>query len=195
MRPNKKLFDEFNKIFFASSTAALFVIVIFFFSRELFASRFIVLAAWGLVILYTLVVHLIVRGIQKQMYLKGVGTHKVILVGADQVAESLAREFELNKKLGYKVVAHLARVDIESMNKIEGMALEGEVDEIVQTDPNFSREDVLKLLDISNEYHLDFKYAADMLGARKSNVDIKTIQGIPVLEIKKTPLDLSLIHI
>ena len=48
MRPDRKMFDVFSQIFLACSTGTLIVIVTFFFSRELFSSRFIILAAWGL---------------------------------------------------------------------------------------------------------------------------------------------------
>ena len=39
MRPNRKMFNVFNRIFMACSTGTLIVIVAFFFSRELFSSR------------------------------------------------------------------------------------------------------------------------------------------------------------
>jgi len=46
IKNNKKIFDELRKIFLACSTSTLLLIAVFFFSRELFSSRFIILAIW-----------------------------------------------------------------------------------------------------------------------------------------------------
>jgi len=189
IRPNKKMFDVFKQIFFACSTGTLIVIVAFFFSRELFSSRFIILAAWGLAIIYVSWAHLLVRFMQRWLYKKDIGVHKIILVGQDQTSQILASEFKRNAKLGYRIVYWAQSFDQALINKIRELTEEDRVDEIVQADPNFSREMTLNLIDLANEYHLDFKYTADLLGARRANFDIKTINGIPLVEIKKTPLD------
>ncbi|NMC51144.1 sugar transferase [Candidatus Kuenenbacteria bacterium] len=189
MRPSKKVFDLLNKIFLACSTGTLVVILIFFFSRELFTSRFIILAAWILSIIYISLAHLIVRGIQHLLYRKEIGVHRVILVGTDNTSEILAAEFYRNPGLGYKIIYRSKSTNGELAKKVDELASEEKVDEIIQADPNLSREEVIGLINLANKYHLDFKYAADLLGARRTNIDIKTINGIPLIEIKKTPLD------
>src|SRR3989338_3617087 len=189
MRPDRKMFDVFSQIFLACSTGTLIVIVTFFFSRELFSSRFIILAAWGLAIVYVNLAHLTVRLIQRWLYKKNIGVHKIILVGQDQTSHALAQEFKRNVKLGCRIVYWTEDFNQALINKTRELAKEDKVDEIVQTDPNFSREATLNLIDLASEYHLDFKYAADLLGARRTNFEIKTVNGIPLVEIKKTPLD------
>ncbi|OGG95888.1 hypothetical protein A2V95_01185 [Candidatus Kuenenbacteria bacterium RBG_16_41_7] len=189
MRPTRKIFDLLNKIFFACSTGTLAVILIFFFSRELFSSRFIVLAAWTLSIIYISLAHLILRGIQHLLYRQEIGVHRVVLVGTDNTSEMLAAEFYRNPRLGYKIVYRSKSTNGELVKKVEELAAEDRVDEIIQADPNLTREEVIGLINMANQYHLDFKYAADLLGARRTNIEIKTINGIPLVEIKKTPLD------
>ncbi|HOZ36878.1 MAG TPA: sugar transferase [bacterium] len=189
MRPSRKIFDLLNKIFFACSTGALGVILIFFFSRELFTSRFIVLAAWVLAIIYISLAHLIVRAIQHWLYRREIGVHRVILVGTDNTSDILAAEFYRNPSLGFKIIYRTKSTNGELAKKVEELASEDKVDEIIQADPNLSREEVIGLINLANKHHLDFKYAADLLGARRTNIEIKTINGIPLVEIKKTPLD------
>lgn len=189
MRANRKIFEVLSRIFLAASTGTLAVIVIFFFSRELFSSRFIILAAWGLSIIYISLAHLIITWIQRLLFKKGIGVHRVVLVGSDKTSEMLVSEFKKNIKLGYRVVVWSQGYSSELRDKVVALYKEGGVDEIVQADPNLSREDTLSLIELANDYHLDFKYAADLLGARRSNFEIRTINGIPIVEIKKTPLD------
>src|SRR3989339_706490 len=64
-----------------------------------------------------------------------------------------------------------------------------EVDELIQSDPNLSKAETLRLYDFADEYHLTFKYAADLLGTKVLKTEVAEIAGIPIVEVKKTPLD------
>jgi exopolysaccharide biosynthesis polyprenyl glycosylphosphotransferase len=189
MRPNRKLWDVLNRIFFGCSTGSLFLILFFFFSRELFSSRFIIIAAWVIAIVYISFSHIVIGMLQKVLYRKGIGMRRVFLVGGGSTGEMLAGEFKSNYRLGYKIVGWSLEVSGELVDKIKDLVHSDKIDEIVQADPNLSREQTLALMNVANEYHLDFKYAADLLGARRFNFDIRAINGIPLVEIKKTPLD------
>ncbi len=189
MRPGQKLFGVLSKIFLASSTATLIVIVAFFFSRELFSSRFIILAAWLLSVVYVSAAHIIMNLIQKRLYKKGMGVHRIALVGDSQDGNYLAKEIASRKKYGYTVALRQSKVDENLIQRIVEMAKRDELDEIVQADSNMDREESLRLLELANLHHLEFKYVADLLGATRTNFDINTISGIPIIGIKKTPLD------
>ncbi len=189
MRPGRKIFKMLSNIFLGCSTGTLIVIVVFFFSRELFSSRFIILAGWALAILYISLAHLVIRWIQQWFYKKKIGIHRIIFIGGDKTSLLLENEFENNLKLGYQIVYRSNRVDDLLVKQIKKLALNNEIDEIIQADASFNREQTLLLIELANEYHLEFKYAADLLGARKTNIEVHTINGIPIVEIKKTPLD------
>ena len=136
-----------------------------------------------------MLVHILMSRLQRSLYKHGIGIHRVFLVGGGHTSEMLVGEFNRNPKLGYIIVERMNEVDQTCVSEIKRLAKENKIDEIVQSDPNVSRQQTLILMDIANEYHLDFKYAADLLGARRFNFEIKTINGIPLVEIKKTPLD------
>lgn len=189
MKPNRKMLNTFNRVFLSCSTGTLIVIVAFFFSRELFSSRFIILAGWVFSVVYIVLAHWAMNWIQRLLYLKGVGVHRIILVGGDNTSHMLAGEFNRNPKLGYRIVERVEEFNENLVEEIKRIVSQDGVDEIVQSDPNLTREETLILMDIANEYHLDFKYTADLLGAKRTNIDIKAINGIPLVEIKKTPLD------
>ncbi len=189
MRPARKITKTLGNIFLACSTGTLMVIVAFFFSRELFSSRFIILAAWILAVIYISLAHLIVAYIQRKLYKKGVGVHRIIFVGANELSQLLAGFFKNNPSLGYQIVYETGSYSPELEVKVEQLAQQGQVDEIFQADPDIGRQEILKLIDLANNYHLGFKYAADLLGAKTNNVEIYTLNGVPLVEIKKTPLD------
>lgn len=63
---------EFNRVFLASSSGFALVLAIIVFSRELFASRFIVLAGWVLAVIFVLALRLVIRFIER-IFLRSAG--------------------------------------------------------------------------------------------------------------------------
>ncbi len=184
-----KIFAEIGKIFLACSTSMLAVIVAAFFSRELFNSRFILLAAWIFSIIFVLITRLIVRGIQRLLYSRGLGAQRVILIGADEITEDVAKEIYRHKGLGYQIVARFENLKNGNLEKLEDIRKNKGLDEIIQADANLPREENLALLEYAKEHHLVFKYIADIFAARTPRVEFYPLAGVPVVEVKYTPLD------
>lgn len=188
--PNRRLTDEFAKIFLACSTGIMLVIIFIFFKREFFSSRFIILAAWIASIIFVFLGRLIIRNIQKFLYKSGVGVHKVIIIGNGEIEENIAQELNFNVRWGYQIIHRIK--DDANISKDYLLKLKEKfevIEEIIQANPNLNREKILELLDFCSEHHIVFKYATDLLGAQSARVEINTIAGIPIVEIKKSPLD------
>ncbi len=189
IKNSRKIFDEISKIFLACSTGVLAIIVGAFFSRELFNSRFILLVAWVLSFIFVIFGRLIIRGIQKILYLKNIGTHKIVLIGDDNSTKDIAKEIYKNKKLGYQIIARLNNLENGNFDKLIQIYKTKGIDEIVQADTNLSRKENLSLLDFADENHIVFKYAADFFQTQSSNMDFYTLAGVPIIEVKRTKLD------
>jgi exopolysaccharide biosynthesis polyprenyl glycosylphosphotransferase len=63
------------------------------------------------------------------------------------------------------------------------------VDEVLLADPDLPKDQRYQLIDTANELHLDFKYAADIMGLARINTETVTLSGIPIVEVKKTSLE------
>jgi exopolysaccharide biosynthesis polyprenyl glycosylphosphotransferase len=186
---NPKLFDEIRRAFLACSTSTLLLIAVFFFSRELFSSRFIILAAWLFAIVYVSLGRVIVRLLQRFFYKIGAGVNRVILVGNGRNETIIQQEFQNKPRLGFKVMAIFKSAEAELLKKIQELKILDELDEIIQTNPDLPKEQVARLIDWCQEYHLSFKYTADILNTPAFNLQVDTLAGIPIAEIKKTNLD------
>ncbi len=184
-----KIFDEVGKIFLACSTGMLAVIVGAFFSRELFNSRFILLAAWIFSIVFVLLARLIVRLVQYILLGKGLGVRRVVMIGANDSADDIAKEMYRNKRLGYLLVARFDDFNNGTSEELDKLYQANRFDEIIQADAGLSREQNMALLDFADEKHLVFKYAADFFTTQSPRVDLYTIAGVPVVEVKRTVLD------
>lgn len=184
-----QLAQEIRKIFFACSTGLALVAIIIFFQRELFDSRFIVLAGWLFAVIYLIIAHAFLRWLQRFLFRYGLGVHKVILVGNSKTTDKLIVEFSSNKNAGFEVIKRVRDFSLETAQELAEFIKDREVDEIIQSDPNLSKAETLRLYDFSNENHITFKYVADLLEVKVLRTEVAEIIGIPVVEVKRTTLE------
>jgi len=184
-----KVVREFYRVILACSTGFVLVVVLIFLRRELFDSRFIVLMAWILAILFISFSRVLVRFLQKYLFKYGIGVHKVVLVGDSKTSDVLMKEFSAYKDSGFEVVKRIKDFRLETAQELAEFIKVKDFDEIIQSDPNLSKAEVLRLFDFADEYHLTFKYAADLLGTKVLKTELSELAGIPIVEVMKTPLD------
>lgn len=189
IRGARQFAQELRKIFFASSTGLAIVAIIIFFQRDLFDSRFIVLAGYVLATVYVSVGHIFVRWLQKRLLRHGMGAHKVILVGASKTTDNLLAEFSSNRRLGFEVVKRVKEFSLETAQEVAEFIANREVDEIIQGDPNMSKAETLRLYDFATDNHITYKYVADLLEVKVLRTEVAEIMGVPIVEVKRTTLE------
>lgn len=180
---------ELARVFLACSTGLALVAIFIFFRRELFDSRFIVIVAWFLSILYVGIGRLFIRFLRKRLFRFGFGVRHLILVGNSKTTDKLLSEFSANPVLGYTVVKRLRDFSLESVQELLEIMQTTPVEEIMQSDPNLSKAEALRLYDFASEHHLVYKYVADLLEVKVLRTEVSDLAGIPIVEVKKTTLD------
>lgn len=189
IRGTRRIIEELRKIFLACSTGLLAIFILFFFNRDFFSSRFIILAAFGFAILYVGIARLAVIYIERLLFRKGFGVHRVVLVGSNKIAKMIASEMLHKKGLGFNVQLHCDELTPSTKKKIIELHKRGMVDELIQTDPHLSRERIEEMYEFCEENHIVFKYTAALFDTQATNIAIQPIAGIPIVEIRKTALD------
>ena len=185
----KKITGEISRVILACSTGLVAIIIYMFFQRELFSSRFIILATWVLAIVYVVIARVFIRWLQRNLYAKGIGTHKAVLIGSEETTNRLSALMHQSKKLGIEISKRFKEINNKTFAELKELAQKRKIDEIILADANISKSEMLELYDISDEFHLTFKYAADLLGAKVLKTEVMEIGGIPIVEVLKTPLD------
>lgn len=181
--------SELGRIFLGGSTAVLMVIVFIFFKREFFASRFIILASWVFAILFMWMVHILVRGLQHALLRRGVGARRVALFGHDATAEAIVRHFRSHPGAGYRVVQAWSDVSMDSLQAFDEMLKSDGIDDVIQADPSLPKAQTLQLLERCSDHNVVFRYAADVFDTHAGNVVFEDVAGVPMIEIRRTPLD------
>jgi len=189
MKGTRRIIDEFGKVFVSCSAGIMVIIVAIFLQRELFSSRFIILAAWILAVIFVFMLRLFVILVQRSLFKKGIGVKRAVLIGSDKTKQELSDTFRKRKVFGIKVVGEYSMFDENAEGKILELWRGRNIDEVILADPTLNKETNLKLADFTQEHNLTFKYAADLFKTYATNIDVSTISGIPVVELKRTPLD------
>ncbi|MBI2984586.1 MAG: sugar transferase [Candidatus Kerfeldbacteria bacterium] len=185
----RRVTGELGRIFLGASTGVLMIIVFIFFRREFFTSRFIILAGWVLSILFLWASHLLVRGVQRLMLTRGVGVRQAVIVGNDATTNHLLSTFHSRPELGVRVLRHYPQVDPSALAELGTLIQQQTVDEVIQAEAGLSRAQALELLDHCLESNVSFRYAADVLDTQVARVDMDYVAGVPIMELKRTPLD------
>ncbi|MEI6627425.1 MAG: sugar transferase [bacterium] len=189
MTGTRRLIDEISSIFLASSTAVMVLMFVIFFSRNLFDSRFIFIAGWIFSIIFVIVGRGLIRLMQHFLYRFGIGVHRVVIIGEGGISDKVVESFQEDIKAGYKVVERFADFDKKTEDTLIKMAPLDVFDEIVVATAELTPKERERLHDFSYVNHVTLKYVADIFDFPLSNFEINTINGWPIVEVKKTKLD------
>ena len=180
---------DFFQIIVAVSATILLVIIYIFFAGQIFESRFIILAGWIFAIIFLPLGRFLVKKIQRYIVGKyAVGTHNVVIIGNDKTTHKVIQEIQSKPELGYRIIQHFLDIDAE---KIKDFIIENinDIDEVVLASHDYDRSDVLEILDLCEEQRIDFKFVPNLFQALTTNIEMNTFDGVPLIEIKRTPLD------
>lgn len=187
IRP-RRLAVEATRVVLATSASFAAVLAIAFFSRTLFESRFIMLAAWAFVIVFVIIERLLLRGLQRSLRRLGVGLMNVAIIGKTKSGNALREFFDANPRIGYRVACQVGTFG-EGKNKILTLKRAGYLDMIVVADADVDRKNIETIKAFTDVEHVAFAYSADVMPSGTARPIIHTFAGRPVIEVPKTPLD------
>ncbi len=187
IRRSNRPWGDFARIVMATSAGLIGIIIYIFVRREFFDSRFLILAAWVLAIVFVswgrLAVVIIQRYLASYYHL---GSHNVLVIGGDGISEEIRAEIKGRPSLGYYLVKYFKDLDLPEIKK----AVEGEaIEDIILANPDFPRQLVLELVDFCEEKHLNFKFVPNLFQTLTSNIEFDTLGAVPLIELKRTALD------
>lgn len=182
-----KFIEEFFKIVIASSAGLMAIIIYIFIRGALFNSRFIVLAAWVLAIVFVFSGRLALQFIRR--YLVGnrdYGIERVLVIGNDKITSELVEEIKNSPGVGMRLAALIPAID---MGVVRRMINQAEVDEVLLGEINGNSQNILELINFCQERRIDFKFVPNLFQAMTANLEIDSLGGVPVIEMKRTALD------
>ena len=187
LKSTRSFWREFFKIIFSVTVGTTLVILMIFLRREWFSSRFVILTGWMLAIIFIAVARYIINFIQRLLLIyKGLGVHKLVLIGRGNFCDTICRETRTHPELGYKVILEENKIDIDNLRLVHKNR---QIDEILVCDPNISMPDLRQISDFCHRNRIEFKFVPAILQSISTNFEIKVLFDEPIIVIKNTPLE------
>jgi len=189
-------FSELVSIFTSVTVGVMLILAILFISDASFFSRLLIVYAWIISIILVILGRLLIHGIQRLLYAKNIGVHRVVIVGNNEITESLIAQLS-GKFTGFRVVGIVNGNLKRGQGKIRLYKnfsrflndKRKDFDEVIQADPSLTDNQVAELNQFCEENGKIYRFVPDLTQVRTANVEVAAMKGIPMIEVKKTPLD------
>lgn len=185
IRATRRFWSETYSIFKGTTIVVVLVMVGFFLQREWFSSRFIIVAAWGIVIFLVSFGRVFLHALQKFLLANhGIGVHRVLLIGSSDKMKYICRVIRAQKSLGYKIVDHVEYINIRQIKRINQ---EDGIDEVIVHESVMPDDLLAKLHDYCMINNITYKFIPS--SRQTTRFEMLMFEGEPIIEISHTPLD------
>jgi len=185
LKKPRRLVDDIYGAFTGISTGVMGIVMFIFLRAELFSSRFLVVGTWILSIVFVVIGRSLIRFTQRQLYKYGYGVHRVVLIGDTSAARHINKGCQKSHS-GFNIVGRIGDINGSTLKSLKQISEERGIDEIIQTDPVVSKTKMLDLIDFADDRKIDMKYIPDMFGTEATNIEVRAISGLPVVELRRT---------
>ncbi len=185
MRVTRRFWQEAYGVTKAITFGLIIIIIGVFLNKEWFSSRFIIIIGWLLAIIYVVFARYIIQRFQKWLLVhKGIGVHRVLLIGFNDKMRTMRTLLVKNRLLGYKVIDQIAD---ESISHIKEIRRTKGIDEIIIGDSSMTDDEQAKLFDYCQINNILYRYFPTTL--QTTHFSMMIFNGEPIIEFHHTPLD------
>lgn len=188
LRGTRRFVHEFNRILVGTSLVMLLGVVLFFFNQSIFPSRFIILSAWVLSVIFILLGRFILKQVQEASFARGYGLHKLVLVNGHGMESKIIQKALRDRSHGYEIVGELSNGPA-LLGQLEQLAQQFHLDEIMQADPSTPASENLQLVEFARRKGIHFSFVPNLFEVRQNSVEINNLTGVPIISLKNSPLD------
>ena len=198
-RARLSIMDEVFKIVKSVSAGVLVLMAATFLYREYSFSRGMLIISWLTLILFLGTWRFLVNRVRLALRGKLGSRRNLLIIGGGDPAVRIIEHISGDPHWDYKVKGVLLADgdDIVSargipvlgkMRDLAGVISREGIEEVILSDPSISRESIMDVILECEKNLVEFRLVADLLGMVASEVDMMTIDGIPLLGLKESPL-------
>lgn len=188
LKGTRRFITELGRIAMGTSLGLLVIMILFFFNRTIFPSRFIILATWVLSTIFVWVGRYILKLIQEALFLRGYGLHNLIIINGNHSQASTLMRILKSQRYGYNVVAEIAHTS-NTVAELEQLYRTEPFDEIIQANPNVASNEDAKLVEFARNNGIQFSFAPNLFEVQRNSIELGSVSGVPVVSLKNSPLD------
>ncbi|MBW4061376.1 sugar transferase [Candidatus Saccharibacteria bacterium] len=192
--------EEFGKVVVAVSGGVMFLILVDFASSQpIFPSKLVPIYTYIFGLVFVLVGRVALRMLQRYLFRYGIGVHQALLVGSGELAQRIALDLHPVAS-GYHLVGTIDRARgaakrmqgvtvYDSLEQALAASAGDRLDDIIQADSVLDQEEIIELVNYATNHQVSYRFVPNQFGLYATNSVLGTMAGIPVMEIRLTPLD------
>ncbi|MFA7278433.1 MAG: sugar transferase [Candidatus Gracilibacteria bacterium] len=193
LKVSRALARDLAKMFFLIFAWIMVIIAYFFAIRTFPFSRLLLMYATILTTIFLGAERIIIHLIRQQLLKKGMGQYRVAIIGENDFARDFMNK--IKNHIDYKLIGFIGETSkheqkdhfLGTTASLEKLIKKHKIEQIIQTGEvsKFGSE----VLATCRELHVKYSFVPDLMEVQRTNVEISTMRGIPILELKPTPLD------
>lgn len=192
LRTSRPLSRELGKLFFLIFSWIMFIIAYYFIMRTFPFSRLVLMYATIITTLLLTLERIIIHYTKHALFRRGIGQYRVAVIGDSEFTNDLIIKFQ--KHIDYKYAGRIGTKThhdeekyLGSEEELEEIIKKYDLDQIIQSDNQ--EEKGQEILATCRANHIKYSFVPNLLDVQRTNIQISTMQGIPIIELKPTPLD------
>jgi exopolysaccharide biosynthesis polyprenyl glycosylphosphotransferase len=199
-RMSTEVVDEFITVFSATTIAVAAIVVIQAMLQQYEYSRGVIVYLWIFVILSVGSGRALYRALQGVLHRRGVGVSRVLVVGDSDAGKMVMQSIMNRPDLGFHLagfVYHQPAAMMRDFGRFRALGTVADVPslidggaivEIIIALPSSAHEEVWPILHLCERHGVDIKLIPDLFELSLSRVQVESVGGIPLLDVRERPL-------
>lgn len=193
-------FDEVYAIINGTATGTIIMIVFIFMYRAAFYSRAIFIYAGIFVVILLGISRLIKVTLLRALRRRGIGSERVLIVGAGEVARTVMRAVVANPECGFNIIGFLddnpvkGETDIGrfkalgSLDNLADVVHEQAIDEVIITLPWQYHRKIVSIMAYCERESIRARIVPDLFQMTISRMHVEDIAGVPMIGVKEVSI-------
>lgn len=205
------LVDEFTAIFKAVLLMVAALVVLLFLSRQLFFSRIVFIYLIPVTLLLMGLERYIIRRVYRQLWERGIGTRKLLVIGATDAARRVMDSIVDRPNLGYHLVGYIDNMlrfsrwimpvkyrhgsmtgrevpHLGTIEQIETILDTYDVEEVIIALPATEHQTVNRVIERCRERKLAYTLVPDVFELPIGTLDVQQLNGVPLISLNENKL-------
>lgn len=193
-------FDEFYAIINGTATGTIIMIVFIFLYQAAFYSRAIFIYAGIFVVLLVGLSRLIKVSMLRYLRRRGIGSERVLIVGAGEVARTVLRAVVANPECGFNIIGFLDDDPLKgetnigrfkalgNLGNMPDVLHEQAIDEVIITLPWQYHRKIVSIMSLCERSHIRTRIVPDLFQMTISRMHVEDIAGVPMIGVKEVSI-------
>lgn len=185
--------DEVGSIAVGTTVGIAIMVIAVFYYRPAALSRLMFVYAGALIVVFLSLSHLLEHMLRAQLRRRGIGTERVLVVGAGSLGRMILQNIVAKPNLGFNVVGFVDDERTEDLGRFKALGKLGDItrliweqdlDQVIIALPAARHRETLDILVNCRKEGVSFRIVPDFYELSVRQVDINEINGIPLIGLK-----------